>query len=381
MIADEPIRAVTEETHRILADGLREGLEYEVPEEVLYALDNNAYIFSGFKTYHSLREVGLSLTTDEGEIKPYRQFLGEVHEIDAKYNRHYLEAEYDHAVGSAMMAGKWHEQTKGGDKYYLQYRTAADSAVRPAHQKLEGITLPSSDPFWSSYYPPNGWRCRCDVVEVLREDYEMSDSEEASKLGDTVLTTNKERVFKFNPGKELKLYPDKHPYFGKHGIDHCSTDGRGKECELLGRILEGKEEYTKVETSRGELLRHRDIGAQELNQNIMVGRYLAERYGESIVLLPEEQGKKRADSYNNTRAQYEEYKVLESHTLNAIKMAIRKGAHQANNVVLWLKDEVPSEIIGRALGSRFKDYPNLQSVRIIYENGNRDVVYRREDYI
>lgn len=241
MIADEPIRAVTEETHRILADGLREGLEYEVPEEVLYALDNNAYIFSGFKTYHSLREVGLSLTTDEGEIKPYRQFLGEVHEIDAKYNRHYLEAEYDHAVGSAMMASKWVEQAKRGDKYYLQYRTAADSAVRPAHQKLEGITLPSSDPFWSSYYPPNGWRCRCDVVEVLREDYEMSDSEEASRIGDTVLTTNKERVFKFNPGKELKLYPDKHPYFGKHGIDHCSKDASGKECELLGRILEGKD--------------------------------------------------------------------------------------------------------------------------------------------
>lgn len=250
MISDTPIRDVIKATHEVITQGLKQGLEYEVPEEVLYALDNNAYVFCGFKAYNSLREVGLALTTDEGEIKPYQQFLAEVRQIDAKYNRHYLEAEYDHAVGSAMMASKWVNQAGRGDKYYLQYRTAADSAVRPAHQRLEGITLPSSDPFWESYYPPNGWRCRCDVVEVLREDYKPTDSEEASKLGDTVLTTNKERMFAFNPGKELRLYPDKHPYYGKRGIAHCGVsqhtsgnkDGSGKECELLSRILEAKDE-------------------------------------------------------------------------------------------------------------------------------------------
>lgn len=250
MISDTPIRDVIKATHEVITQGLKQGLEYEVPEEVLYALDNNAYVFCGFKAYNSLREVGLALTTDEGEIKPYQQFLAEVRQIDAKYNRHYLEAEYDHAVGSAMMASKWVNQAGRGDKYYLQYRTAADSAVRPAHQRLEGITLPSSDPFWESYYPPNGWRCRCDVVEVLREDYKPTDSEEASKLGDTVLTTNKERMFAFNPGKELRLYPDKHPYYGKRGIAHCgisqhasgNKDGSGKECELLSRILEAKDD-------------------------------------------------------------------------------------------------------------------------------------------
>ncbi|MCH4828902.1 hypothetical protein EJB19_004110 [Flavobacterium columnare] len=29
------------------------------------------------------------------------------------------------------------------------------------------MVLPKDDPFWQKYYTPNGWRCRCHVVEVL----------------------------------------------------------------------------------------------------------------------------------------------------------------------------------------------------------------------
>lgn len=386
MLSDKPVRAVIDATHHILADGLEAGLEYDVPKEVRYALDNNAYIFSGFKVYNSLKEVGLSLTTDKGDIKPYSEFFRDVRAINAKYNHNYLEAEYDHAVGSALMASKWVEQERGGGA--LQYRTAKDNAVRPEHQRLDGITLLSSDPFWAQYYPPNGWRCRCDVVEVLRKDYALSDSAEASKIGDTVLTTRKERMFAYNPGKELRLYPDKHPYYGKRGIDHCGigqhaegeTDGAGNECAVLNALLELPEEYINVETTRGKLRYHRDIGAHELSKNIIVGKYLAERYGDVITLLPEITGEKSADSYCETRGQKEEYKVLESHTLNALKKAIRTGAHQANDIVLWLSDEMPKEVVARALGSKFKDFPDLKTVRVVYESGSRDVVYKREDY-
>lgn len=67
-------------------------------------LESNAFIFSGFKTYHTMREVGLSLTKDDGEIKPFAAFAQEVRVLHNRYNVRYLESEYNHAVGSALMA-------------------------------------------------------------------------------------------------------------------------------------------------------------------------------------------------------------------------------------------------------------------------------------
>ena len=47
-----------------------------------YALENNAFIFSGFKTFHTLREVGLSLVTDKGDIKPFETFRRDVEAVN-----------------------------------------------------------------------------------------------------------------------------------------------------------------------------------------------------------------------------------------------------------------------------------------------------------
>ena len=188
-------------------------LPVEVPDTLRYALEENGFVFSGFKTFHAMREVGLSMLTDKGEIKPYNEFEKDVLRIDATYNRNWLNAEYNHAVGASQMAARWNRIEQDGDRYLLQYRTAEDEKVRAEHRPLNGITLPPSDPFWNEYLPPNGWGCRCTAVQVRRGKYQESDPEEAKRLGDQCTATPNQRIFRYNPGKTLKLFPPKHPYY------------------------------------------------------------------------------------------------------------------------------------------------------------------------
>lgn len=183
------------------------------------ALDENIFLFSGFKTYHEMNDASRLLRDDDGGFKSFDRFLQDVQAIDDTYNQNWLYAEYNFATASTQMAAKWADIERDGDEYDLQYRTALDGLVRPEHAALEGITLPPSDKFWNEYYPPNGWNCRCTAVQVLKDKYPTSDSDQACAAGERATTQigkngqNKAAMFRFNPGKAEKVFPPKHPYF------------------------------------------------------------------------------------------------------------------------------------------------------------------------
>lgn len=213
MLKEEPAQKVWAETVRVLGNAFGGSITHEVPDALLAALNNNAFIFSGFKTYHSLQELGLKLTDEKGEIKPFNTFLNDVQQVNAKYNQNYLYAEYNHAVHTSQMAVKWQDFEEDEDRYNLQYRTAGDEKVRQEHAALDGTTLPPSDPFWDEYLPPNGWNCRCNVVQVLKNKYPLSDSTQAINAGALATAEPKQQIFRFNAGKTLELFPPKHPYY------------------------------------------------------------------------------------------------------------------------------------------------------------------------
>lgn len=110
------------------------------------------------------------------------------------------------------MAARWERFMADGDRYNLQYRTQKDGKVRPEHAALHGVTLPPSDPFWEEFYPPNGWNCRCTVIQVRKSKYPATPHDEAMRLGDEALQRDKKGMFRFNPGIEGKTVPDYNPY-------------------------------------------------------------------------------------------------------------------------------------------------------------------------
>ncbi|MBB6131342.1 phage head morphogenesis protein [Mucilaginibacter lappiensis] len=169
----------------------------------LNKINDNVYVFSGFKNHAQLVETTMLLKTDEGTLKPFNDFLEDVLKVDKTYNEVYLAAEYSNAIASAQMAQAWQDFENNGVEM-LTYQTANDDRVREEHAILEGITLPLDDPFWSTYYPPNDWGCRCDAVPTT-ETKEVR--EPASSLPDIP------EMFQNNVGQTGVVFPDTHPYF------------------------------------------------------------------------------------------------------------------------------------------------------------------------
>ena len=185
-------------------------------------LQRSDYIFSGMKAFHELNEAFPSLLDENGDRKPFERFLNDVRKIDKTYNSNYLRSEYNFVLASAEMAGKWEGFMQDGDRYYLQYRTARDGRVRPEHAALHGVTLPITDTFWEEFYPPNGWNCRCTVVQVRKSRYPATPHDEAMALGEQALQRDTKGMFRFNPGREEKAVPDYNPY----------TIGRCRDCDI-----------------------------------------------------------------------------------------------------------------------------------------------------
>nr|WP_139051442.1 phage minor head protein [Segatella oris] len=208
------------ETH---ADVLNSAFEQtKMSSTMRDSLEHSTYIFSGLKTFHELNEAFPSLVDEQGNKKPFERFLNDVQKVDKTYNEHYLRAEYNFTHAAADMAAKWEEFTEDGDRYNLQYRTVGDDHVRPEHAALNGTTLPFSDAFWDSYYPPNGWNCRCTVVQVRKTKYPETPREEAYRRGAEALANDTRGMFRFNPGKQGKAMPDYNPY----SIRRCN------DCDL-----------------------------------------------------------------------------------------------------------------------------------------------------
>lgn len=211
----------------------------EMSDLMRQRLTRSNYIFSGLKTFHELNETFPSLLDENGNKKTFERFLNDVRKIDETYNSNYLRAEYNFVQASAEMAAKWEKFMEDGDHYYLQYRTQHDDKVRPEHASLDRVTLPPSDSFWESYYPPNGWNCRCTVVQVLKRKYEPTPHDEAMSLGEEALQTDKKGIFRFNSGKEQKTLPDYNPY----------TIKRCRDCD----IAKGKLDLDRKPVADNEL--------------------------------------------------------------------------------------------------------------------------------
>jgi SPP1 gp7 family putative phage head morphogenesis protein len=188
-----------------IAEGTTDTLT-EQQQVLANKLIESVAIFSGFKTVQMTKEAHRLLVDDNGNVRNFNDFKEDILKLNQTYNVNYLRAEYNHAIASAQSALKWLQFQENKDANpNLKYVTVGDQRVREEHEKLDGTIKPKDDEFWNSYLPPNGWGCRCDVIETSDEPTNHTSIQ--------VFNSHTAEMFKNNPGKTGKLFTNMHPYF------------------------------------------------------------------------------------------------------------------------------------------------------------------------
>lgn len=178
-------------------------LAYNTPDYTKLAhLEKNVYQFSGAKNHHQLRDLTRALK-DGDRILPFKEYKVKAMSILEEYQGPWLQTEYNAAVAGSQMASKWTTFEKNPDAL-LQYRTQEDGRVRDAHAAINRVIRPVNDAFWKTYYPPNGWNCRCTVIEL---------NSGKPTLDKNIQYPDVPKMFSVNLGQRGLVFPKGSAYF------------------------------------------------------------------------------------------------------------------------------------------------------------------------
>lgn len=114
-------------------------------------------------------------------------------------------------IQSAYNVGR-HKQMKAiaDRRPYWEYDAVNDSHTRPSHLAHDGKIYHHEHPFWDTWYPPNGYRCRCRVNSISAQEMEEEGLREERRGTDL----KPDEGFRYNPAEQkwrpdLGKYPDK----------------------------------------------------------------------------------------------------------------------------------------------------------------------------
>lgn len=237
-------------------------------------LKKNIYQFSSAKTYAQLEAINHLLYDSKGNLRPFNEFAQLAKKTGHQFNKNYLQAEYQTARTAAQMAEKWEKIQETKDIFpNLKFRTVGDSAVRDDHAQLNGVIKPVDDPFWSRYYPPLDWRCRCDVVATAE-----------------TVTTHEEKAlpkvnFKGNVALDGEIFTKKGSFFKLASGDENVV--RNMEVAKLNAPYE-----TAYKNEIGKTLKVNIFAdPKDLAENIRVGEILVDEIKTNILIRPHLDGR------------------------------------------------------------------------------------------
>lgn len=211
---------VLTDIHRALSDDLKNG--------------------GSFKAFQDQLQPLLEAKGWWGKVEQVNRYTGEIRTVT--YGTPWrLETIYETNMQSAYMAGRY-AQMMQATRYapWWEYSAVMDSRTRPMHAALNGRVFRYDDPFWDSWYPPNGFRCRCRVIPRTDIERDRGDFAPSSGAGRMETMT---RTVKKPEGKIAKVQVTgyKDPVSGKLLTPDMGFDyNPGKASDRLQQLYNDK---------------------------------------------------------------------------------------------------------------------------------------------
>lgn len=339
--------------------------DYKEPQSLIQKFKKNLWQFSSAKTLAELEYLNGLILDKNGRIKPEHQFMQDVRKANILFNRNYLQAEYQTAKRGAQMAHLWGQFQKQKHLFpNLVYRTVGDGRVRPEHAALNGIIKTIDDPFWQTYYPPNGWRCRCTVMNTAEkasegefEDKSIKPEFHGNTALDEEILTSKGSFFKLlNKDHKAKINAELLKYNAPLEIAY---HGKDYKKVFVSPFADDKDLIPNVETAM--------VIVDKLRTDVKIRAHINLQNHKN----PEyEINGKLAD-----RKEVSSYTSIKSNLDTARKQGNQTIVYDITKFQNWNAYEITKNLKGKILN--FKDKNWLHEIYFV--NGNKAISFTKDE--
>ena len=148
---------MTKDIYQSLETAMREGKGFnQWKKELLGEFERKGWVFGKDKSISRGKDGNLLADPKTGEYFGTPRRLNTIYRVNMQ---------------SAYSAARYQRMRDNVDnRPYWQYSAVGDERTRPAHLALSGKIYRYDDPFWTTFYPPNGFNCRCSVIALAERD-------------------------------------------------------------------------------------------------------------------------------------------------------------------------------------------------------------------
>jgi SPP1 gp7 family putative phage head morphogenesis protein len=334
----------------------------------------NVFVTSAFKNYHNTLEMLQQLFDENGNLRTFEQFRKEAKKIAETYNKNYLQAEWQTAQASARMGSLWHKFKARGGK--LRYVIIKDDRVRDEHRVLSDVTYPVDHVFWFTYYPPNGYRCRCYVIWVA-DDTATVEAKELPTIP---------KMFQNNVGISGQAFTEDSPYFENTGsfnpekvkgvkrpLNPAEFDYNIKRYSDL--IVDPNHTLEMVDNlTGGFVFKNLKADKRDLALNLRVSKKLATSEGLAVEIAEHTEGVKNPELI--VQGIKSDIKTPEVSTTTAINSAFKNAKKQGvNTLILNIEVTMTIETLAQGIERGFRNQAQIRSIWVLFQGKTFNVDY------